>query len=118
MALPRRRVAVRSTVRPLELQMLLVVGRVGIEATGSSIDIHEDTLQPAHRKTLPEARSGYRRINCRPYFIYLIYGTFIRSQEWTRQSIFTNHWLQKPVFVDFLIWADVLDSNPGQYAER
>ncbi len=66
MALPRRRVAVCSMARPLELRMLLAVGRVGIVATGPCIDAHEGGLQQAHRKTLPEAGSGYRGKGCRP----------------------------------------------------
>ncbi len=48
----------------LELRMLLAVGRVGIEAAGPWIEAHEGGLQLAHRKTLPEAGSGYRGIYC------------------------------------------------------
>ncbi len=66
MALPRRRVAVCSTARPLELRMLLAVGRVGIGAAGSWIDAHASGLQLAHQRILPEAGSDYRGINCRP----------------------------------------------------
>ncbi len=66
MALPRRREAVYSTARLLELRMLLAVGRVGIEAAGPCIDLHEGSSQLAHRKTLPEAGSCYRGITCRP----------------------------------------------------
>ncbi len=55
MALPRRRVAAGFTARPLELQMLLAVGRVGIEAARPRIDAHEGDLQMAYRKTLSEA---------------------------------------------------------------
>ncbi len=50
MALPRQRVAVCSTARPLELQMLLAVGRVGLEAAGPSNDAHEGGLPLTHGK--------------------------------------------------------------------
>ncbi len=66
MALPRRRVALCFTALPLELRMLLAVGRVGIEAAGPRIDAHTGGSQLAHRKTLPESGSGNHAINCRP----------------------------------------------------
>ncbi len=67
MALPRLRVAVCSTARPLGLRKLLAVGRVGIEAAGRLIDGHEGGSQRAHSKTLPEAGSGYHGMNYRPW---------------------------------------------------
>ncbi len=67
MTVPRRRAAVFSTVRPLELQMQLAFVRVGIGADGRWIDAHECGSQLAHRNTLPEAGSGCHEMNCRPW---------------------------------------------------
>ncbi len=64
MALPRRKVAVCFTARPLQLRMLLAVGLVGIYAAGSWIDAHDGGSQLANRNILPEA--VYRGMNCMP----------------------------------------------------
>ncbi len=51
-------------VQPLELQKWLAFVRAGIRAEGPSID---GGSQLVHRNTLPEAGSGYRGINSRPW---------------------------------------------------